>query len=544
MALNTGPGANSGNKISLEQRNVFFGKIGHDPLRWQKEFHDSPARFRIACCGRRAGKSHGGGRDLEPRLFLPRNRYWIVGPTYDLGEKEFRVVWDDLIVGMAMGRDKSIRKAYNKKTGDMYIEFPWRTRLEVRSADHPENLVGEALDGVIMSEAAKHKKETWERFIRPALSDKRGWGTFLTTPEGFNWLYELWLLGQDPSHPEFDSWQYPSWLNEKVYPGGRQDPEILLLERTTTAAWFAQEIGAEFGAFVGKIFSEWQNLKHVRETKFNPDWPSYAGIDWGWTRPFAFIEFQISPDDRVHVWREYYEPYHTIEEHVAALKARPNPEGYHLDLCFADAAEPQSAMYFSQHFCPTVADPDAKKNRYEGYELVGRFLKGRPLETKVMPANFNGIVTPNHPEGLGSSGGDNALVVSDEYGTPLEIPGLQIDHSCVKTIHEFNMLRAPDAPNGTRSVELAPKSEDHAIDALRYGLVHIFVLGANAHLGDVYTSSDFQTEVTQGLSVAQQNYSGLGVSGTGTYDPTTVAALVGDIDWGGGETYFRSDERF
>src|SRR5690606_8213866 len=147
-------------------------KIGYTPHREQALFHNSRARFRVPVCGRRFGKSKMAGSDIVPRSFLPDKMYWIVGPTYDLREKEFRVAWDAMIIGMQMGRDKRIKKAYNKKQGNMYIEFPWKTRLEVRSADHPENLVGEALDHVIMSEAAKQKLETWERFIRPALSDK------------------------------------------------------------------------------------------------------------------------------------------------------------------------------------------------------------------------------------------------------------------------------------------------------------------------------------------------------------------------------------
>src|SRR5690348_15305866 len=179
-------------------RNQFFRQIGYQPHREQLLFHNSKARFRIPVCGRRFGKSKMAGSDLEPHLFLPNKMDWIIGPTYDLGEKEFRVVWDDLIIGLRMGQDKSIKKAYNKKQGNMYIEFPWQTRLEVRSADHPENLVGEALDRAIMSEAAKHKMETWERFVRPALADKRGQADFPTTPEGFNWLHNLWQLGRDP----------------------------------------------------------------------------------------------------------------------------------------------------------------------------------------------------------------------------------------------------------------------------------------------------------------------------------------------------------
>src|SRR3954471_619070 len=176
--------------------------------------------------------------DLEQQLFQPNQRFWIVCSSYDLGEKEFRVIWNDLIVGQKFGRNKKVKKAYNKKQGDMYIEFPWQTRLEVRSADHPDNLVGEALDWVIMSEAAKQKKETWERMIRPALADKRGGADFPTTPEGFNWLYDLWMLGFDPSFENYECWQLPSWETPVVFPLGLYDPEIVEIERTTTEDWF------------------------------------------------------------------------------------------------------------------------------------------------------------------------------------------------------------------------------------------------------------------------------------------------------------------
>ena len=117
----------------------YFQTIGYTPHPKQWLYHNSEARFRVPVCGRRFGKSMMAGKDLQPDLFLPNQRFWIVGPTYDLGEKEFRVIWDDLIIAQQLGKDKRIKKAYNKRSGDMYIEFPWKTRLEVRSADHPEN---------------------------------------------------------------------------------------------------------------------------------------------------------------------------------------------------------------------------------------------------------------------------------------------------------------------------------------------------------------------------------------------------------------------
>lgn len=439
-------------------KEAFFRQLNYVPHKEQWAYHRSRARFKAPVCGRRFGKSTMAARDVEPELFMPGRRFWIVGPNYDLGEKEFRVIWNDLIIGQQMGKTPGVKKAYNKKQGDMYIEFPWGTRIEVRSAQHPESLVGEALHGVIMSEAAKHRFDTWERYIRPALADYRGWATFPTTPEGQNWLYTLWQYGRQPAHIEagtYESWRFPSWANLVLYPGGRQDPEILLIEATTTSEWFEQEIAADFTAFVGKIYGEFQEDTHVPQggVKFNPDWPNYIAFDWGYVNPLAAIEFQISPDDTVHVWREHYRSYVTLDDHLTILRNRDNPPGYRLDLTFGDAADPEAAVSVSTKFHPCIAEPEAKKNWREGIDLVKTFLK------------------------LRQSG------VLDEFGTPFEKPGLVIDHSCVNTIREFNNYKAPEPTMGRNPKnprETAQGIDDHALDALRYGLMHIYKLGARA----------------------------------------------------------------
>jgi hypothetical protein len=396
------------------------------------------------------------GRDLMSKLFTPDRRFWIVGPTYDLGEKEFRVIWTDLIVKMGLGRDKRIKRAYNKKAGNMFLEFPWHTRLEVRSAEHPENLVGEALDHVIMSEAAKHKEETWERYIRPALADRRGGADFPTTPEGHNWYYKLWMLGKDSTFQDYASWRFPSWENSAIYPGGERDPEIELLKRTMSPDAFLQEIGADFSSFVGKIYPEWDVETFVGNVPFIPGLPNYMAIDWGYTNPAAFIEFQVTPDDRIRVWREHYKPYMTLNEHIAFMKSRDQPEGYHLDMAFADAADPEGAATVSEKLVGCLAMPEAKTNWRQGIDLVRSFMQLRETGRSL-----------------------------DEFGTPEEAPAFVVDFSCANTIHEFNNYRAKAPVKGMNVPEMGQKTQDHALDAIRYGIVHVFALGATSHLIDV-----------------------------------------------------------
>lgn len=449
---------------------AFFKQIGYKPHKQQMLYHLSEARFRLPNCGRRFGKSTMAGRDLAPKLFQPNKTFWIVGPTYDLGEKEFRVIWDDLIVGQRLGRDKRVKRSYNKRSGSMFIEFPWNTRIEVRSADHPENLVGEALDWVIMSEAAKHKPETWERFIRPALADRRGGADFPTTPEGYNWLYQLWMYGQDPSMPDYASWRFPSWANDVVYPGGENDPEILLLKKTMTPEAFLQEIGADFGSFTGKIYPDWDVQKHVGQHEFRPDWPNYMAVDWGYTNPAAFIEFQVSPRDEIFVWREHYRAYTTLPDHVRMMQSREQPPGYHLDLAFADAADPEAVEELSRLMVPTMAMPEAKENWRDGTDLVRSFMQ------------------------------DIESGYEDEYGAPLYTTRFHVDFSCANVINEYNNYKANEAVKGKNVPEVGQKAKDHAIDAIRYAIVHLYKLGATYHLSDVLEYNLGPTNQDTGLS--------------------------------------------
>lgn len=468
----------------------YFKMLNYAPHSAQQLYHSSVARFRVPVCGRRTGKSLMVGRDVGSDLIIPPkgdNRYtvWIVGPTYDLGEKEFRVIWDDLIIKKGFGKDPAVKKTYNKQVGNMYIEFPWRTRVEVKSAAHPETLVGEALDRAIMSEAAKHSSDTWNKYIRPSLSDKRGSADFPTTPEGHNWLYDVWQLGQNPDIKEYESWNFPTWINTIMYPGGRDDPEILDMQRTMTEEEFLQEVGADFASYTGKIYQDFDETKHVKKVTFNPNWPNYIAFDFGFSAPFAAIEFQIDAWDRVYVWREHYLANRTLEEHIKILQSRNNPQEYHIDLCFGDAEDPEACVVLSNKFSPTICDTRAKANWGEGINLVKQKVRSYPV-------------------------GD-----ADEYGTPQEEPWLYIDHSCKHTIKEFNTYRFRESeisdPIDASKSGAAIRKNNHALDALRYGLMHVFKLGAQDHL--LPSNNSGLEIVTESLLLADFDYSNLNYEG-------------------------------
>ena len=94
--------------LTPDRKAKIFNRSQLTVLPYQRMIHRSDARFRVVDGGRRIGKSVIGGREAFAQLVIPGSYVWIVGPTMDLAEKEFRVVWQLAVnKGMLPVRRKS-----------------------------------------------------------------------------------------------------------------------------------------------------------------------------------------------------------------------------------------------------------------------------------------------------------------------------------------------------------------------------------------------------------------------------------------------------
>lgn len=440
--------ANAEPNIDMDTLFERLGFTAHSPQ--QSDYLHSKARFNVPCCGRRWGKSIASGHRVTFKSFIPNSYNWIVGPTYNLGEKEFRVVWDDY---ESLGILRHCKRSYSLKQGDMRIETPWKSVVQVISADRQDSLLGEGLSHACMSEAARHHRSTWEQYIEPALSDLRGSADFPSTPKGYNWYHGLFDLGRSTSDPDYRSWSFPSWTNPVRFPGGRNDPEILRVEKTVSKVWFQQEYGANFTAMVGSIYEEWDEQLHVKEHTYRPDWSNYLAFDFGFANPFVCLDIQIGPDDTVYVWREYYSTNLSTLEHGMNLMSRPQPPSYHVDGMWGDPRGPDEIATLAM--IPGFGHVAAQVVGWKpGVEAIKRLLQPNPR-----PHLF---ISPDCPNLIRS------------------ISQLRVKESETRSqdINEFS---------GDRNIQ--HKVDDHAADALRYFIGPYFVLGAGSHFSDVYGES-------------------------------------------------------
>lgn len=438
---------------------TLFEKLGfkpHSPM--QQEICESTNRFNIYCCGRRWGKTMPSGHRVTHKSFVPDSYNWIVGPTYNLGEKEFRLVYRDY---EKLGLLPYCKKSYSVKQGDMRIETPWNSVIQVVSADKQDSLQGEGLSHVCMSEAASHSRVTWEQYIEPALSDLRGTADFPSTPKGYNWFHGLFMLGQG-LRDEYKSWQAPSWTNTIRFPLGIKDPEIQRIREVASKVYFDQEYGAMFTSIAGAIYEEWDDRIHVSPHVYRPDWPNYQAFDYGFVNPFVCLDIQVSPSDDVFIWREYYGRYMATMQHGAALLARENPENYRIDGRWGD---------------PRGADEAATLAMIIGY--VASMDVGWKLSV-------------------------------EEIKRLLKAEKFHVSPDCPNTIRQMGQLHVKEQSNRAGAQELQElkgdgniqhKVDDHCPDAVRYFVGPYFVMGANSHLADVYGEEYIGSESHEFLSL-------------------------------------------
>lgn len=464
-----------------------------DPHPAQLEIMENPARMKICPCGRRMGKSNFGGHEFIPEAIRAKTvantlkargqrlEFWIVGPEYADSEKEFRVFYDKASkLGMEFDRPGTY---YSVQTGDMVVSL-WDGAfiLQAKSEARPTSLVGEALSGVIMAEAAKMKESTWTQLIRPTLADFGGWGLFTSTPEGKNWFYRMYLDAIKENNPGWAGFRMPSWKNPHVFRQETRDsdvkrlmylmsehpeftafeiirsqrlvidPEIAQMANDLTIPMFQQEVAADFTDFVGKVFKEFDEETHSRLLPYNPGWETVGAVDYGYRNPNVWLLVQIGPWGEINVIDELYQENLTPAEFANEVLRR----GLVPDNCyefFPDPASPGDTATIENIFLRNGkncrARPHTGGDLSDRLNLIRLALKDRVNDTELNAPNWK-----------------SPTIIPDKRR-----PRLMISSRCPHMLYEMGEYRYPNKKDenvetSVKRFELPMKKDDHTPEAL------------------------------------------------------------------------------
>tara|TARA_Y100000593_G_scaffold93587_1_gene189039 strand:- start:3903 stop:5240 length:1338 start_codon:yes stop_codon:yes gene_type:complete len=405
----------------------------HNPPNGEFDYNKNPGgdRFIVACCGRRWGKSHSAAKEAEIVLTKPDQRVWIVAPNYGTSEKIFRIIWDDMII-------KQNLPTKRKSLKEQVIQFEWGSFVCGKSAEHPDSLIGEGLDLVIIDEAAKINRKVWDAYIRPTLSDRKGRAIFISTPDGFGQFWELYLRGSKEN--QWYSFNSPSWENEYAFPEGEGDMDLQEAKSNLSREVFEQEYGAKFTSLAGRVFPFDEN-KDVGDFPYIPGVPVFCSLDFGFRMPAA-LWFQVIKENG-------YEHIYIIDEIIHETRMKSDHffekvlnKRYHITKFYGDPASYQVQSGIGMGEAELF------------YRLTGKRIFA--LRDKVSRSISSGI---SHIRSF----------VEAADGTRR----LHVDRKCKGIIEDLLSYRYAEHKDGTPLKEEPIKDgvHDHGIDALRYFMV-------------------------------------------------------------------------
>jgi PBSX family phage terminase large subunit len=381
-----------------------------------KSIYESKSKINIWEGAVRSGKTYSSLiRFLQELSTGPQGDYAIVCRTYDSFKRN---VLEQL--SFMIGADA---RHYSGKR-ELKI---WGKTIHIIGADDERaeaKLRGPTFSGAYVDEVSIIPESVFKMLIsRCAMRGAKIFGT--TNPDSpFHWLYRDYLRDNE----DVASWQFKLEDNPQLTEFDRE-----YLKRQYKGLWHKRFIEGLWVQAEGAIYDFFEDQYHV--IPFAPGLPEYyiLGVDYGTTNPCAFVLIGISRNlfPRIWVEKEYY--------YNSKIHNRQKTDSEYADnlISFIQGV-PVRYIYM---------DPSAVSFRVE--------LQKRGV-SNIVPAK-------------------NEVIDGIRFISKLMTDGtLKICRACQNLIREFQSY-VWDAKSIKTGVDKPMKENDHASDALRYGIfTHLF----------------------------------------------------------------------
>lgn len=247
----------------------------------------SKSRFKVVAAGRRFGKTILAGATMIRYSQVKKRLIWYVAPSYRMAKQ---IMWP---VMMEMLPQKWIKKI-NETT--LSITLRNGTRIELKGADNPDSLRGVGVHYLVMDEVQDIDPVAWTKVLRPTLASTGGHALFIGTSKSYNFLYDLYMRGQDEHNQKngiWMSWQFPTSSSPFI-----PKAEIEAARRDMDEKSFAAEFEASFENMAGRAYYTFDRKVHVKPCPFNPDLPIWVGQDFNLS-PMSSVVLQPQPNGEV-----------------------------------------------------------------------------------------------------------------------------------------------------------------------------------------------------------------------------------------------------
>jgi len=287
--------------------------VDYEPRDYFLPYHEREKRWSCIVAHRRAGKTVATVFDLLTCALATKKqnaRYAYIAPYYSQAKA---IAWDYLKRFGAPIAERILES-------ELAVDLPNGSRVRLFGADNPDALRGIYLDGVVLDEYGDQRPTVWGEIIRPLLTDRRGWATFIGTPKGKNHFYDIREQARSS-----EEWQYLELKASET--GSLAEGELADARKTMTEAQYQQEFECAFdvpalGAIYAKEYQRARDDKRFSRVPRDPMLEVSTFWDLGIGDSTAIWFAQVSRSEIRLI--DYYEANaQPLDHYVQVLKAKP-----------------------------------------------------------------------------------------------------------------------------------------------------------------------------------------------------------------------------
>lgn len=287
--------------------------LGYEPREEFIPYHLRRERWSCIVAHRRCGKTVACIADLvDAALRSPKQnaRFAYVAPYYAQAKD---VAWTYVKQFATPVPGVEVNES------ELRVDFPNGSRIRLHGCENYDRLRGIYLDGVVLDEPADFDPRAWPTVIRPALSDRKGWATFIGTPKGRNAFWDIWHNAQ--SDVGWFSLMLKASETGLVAPDELADARKML-----TAEQYEQEFECSFdaailGAYFGKEVAEAERAKRITKVEPASGIPVQTVWDLGMGDSTAIWFWQAAAGE-IRVIDHYENSSQPLSHYAAEIRAR------------------------------------------------------------------------------------------------------------------------------------------------------------------------------------------------------------------------------
>ena len=248
------------------------------------DFHERQERWAVIVAHRRCGKTVACINDLIYKALVDGKedgRYAYLAPYYAQAKS---IAFDYLMRFSAPVRT-------NHNVSELWVELINGARIRLFGADNADSLRGLYLDGVVLDEFADMKPSLWGAVLRPLLSDRRGWATFIGTPKGHNQFWEIYN-----NATKDDAWYVKTLRASQtglIPQEELDDARKMQTQDQYLAEWECDFESAIIGAYYGKEMRQLTDQGRILDIEYDPMFPVHTAWDLGYSDDTAIWWFQV-----------------------------------------------------------------------------------------------------------------------------------------------------------------------------------------------------------------------------------------------------------